>query len=178
MLLALLVMAQSVTATVPAPGEVVPGLGRPASCATVMVVTPGGAPTRSAFSATRILDLELRAHVRPLPAGPHLLELKLYTPHGHLYQVLPVAFEGAGAASAGDAAAPQAPWQAAYRGLPLQAAPLVRAQRAVRHRVVATLPVAGTSIVAASLFGRWRVDAHLDGAVDSCGTPAFFRLAP
>jgi hypothetical protein len=48
----------------------------------------------------------------------------------------------------------------------------------VRHRVVATLPVAGTSIVAASLFGRWRVDAHLDGAVDSCGTPAFFRLAP
>ena len=176
MLLALLVMAQSVGATVSAPGEVVRSPGR-ASCATVMVVTPKGKPTRSAFSVTRILDLELRAHVRPLPAGPHLLELKLYTPHGHLYQVFPVAFEGA--VSSQGVVAPQAAWQAAYRdGLPLRPAPLVQADRATRQRVVATLPVAGTSIVAASLFGRWRVDAHLDGAAESCGTPAFFRLAP
>ncbi len=178
MLLALLVMAQSVGATVQPPGEVAPGPGRQASCATITVLTPGGAPTRaSAFSATRILDLELRADVRPLAAGPHLLELKLYTPHGHLYQVLPVAFEGSGP-SRGKLPEPAA-WQAAYgNSLPLRPAPLVQADRALRQRVVATLPVAGTSITSASLFGRWRVDAHLDGAAESCSTPAFFRLAP
>ncbi len=179
MLLALLLTAQSVGAVAPVreAGEPATGPRQRVSCATVMVTTPEGGPARSGFSVTRILDLELRAHLRPLPAGPHLLELKLYTPHGHLYQVLPVAFEGT--ASMPAPVATQAPWQAAYRDpLPAQAAPLVRADRAVRQRVVATLPVAGTSIVAASLFGRWRVDVHLDGAPESCGTPAFFRLAP
>jgi hypothetical protein len=80
------------------------------SCATVLVVSPQEVPGRSGFSVTRILDLELRAHLRPQPAGPHLLELKLYTPHGHLYQVLPVAFEGS--ASTPAPVATQARWQA------------------------------------------------------------------
>ena len=141
MLLALLVTAQ-LAAAEPATS------GRHRPCASVVVGSPQALPGRSSFSVTRILDLELRAQVRPLPAGPHLLELKLYTPRGHLYEVLPVAFEG------------------------------TRPKKTERRRVVARLPVAGTSIVAASLFGRWRVDVHLDGAPQSCGTATHFRLTP
>lgn len=180
MLLALLLTAQAAGATIPVGEEAVTeaALTRGASCATVVVTSPQVSPGRPGFSVTQILDLDLRAYVRPLPAGPHLLELKLYTPHGHLYQVLPVAFEGSSSdASPADVAPAQ--WQAAYRNpLPVQRAPFVRVGGAVRQRVRATLPVAGTSIVTASLFGRWRVEVHIDGAPRSCGTPATFRLGP
>jgi len=154
MLLALLVTAQ-VTAVTPAQDAAEPSaaVGRHRPCASVVVGSPQAAPARSGFSVTKILDLELRAKVRPLPAGPHLLELKLYTPRGHLYDVLPVAFDGRRLKKTHDG-------------------------RAVRQDVVATLPVAGTSIVAASLFGRWRVEVHLDGAPHSCGSPTHFRLTP
>jgi hypothetical protein len=86
-----------------------------------------------------------------------MLEMKVYTPRGHLYQVLPVALEGARSH---------------------EHAPLAREGGAAHQRVMATVPVAGTSIVAGSLFGRWRVDLHLDGAQQSCGAPAYFRLTP
>ena len=143
MLLALLVTAQ-VAAAEPATST-----GRHRPCATVVVGSPQ-APhgAMSAFSVTKILDLELRAYLRPLPAGPHVVELKLYTPRGHLYEVLPVAFER------------------------------TRSKKIVLRPVAARLPVAGTSIVTASLFGRWRVDVHLDGAPQSCGTATHFRLTP
>ena len=149
MLLALLVTAQ-VAALAPADAadETATGKARHRPCASVVVGSPQALPGRSSFSVTKILDLELRAHTRPLPAGPHLVELKLYTPRGHLYEVLPVALEA------------------------------TRSKKASRRHAVARLPVAGTSIVAASLFGRWRVDVHLDGAPQSCGIPTHFRLTP
>jgi hypothetical protein len=154
MLLALLVTAQLGTA---APAEEAAehgsSSGRRHPCASVVVTSPQARPGRSSFSVTKILDLELLVQLQPLPAGPHLLELKLYTPRGHLYEVLPLTFEGTRSTK-------------------------TRAGGAEPQRVVARLPVAGTSIVAASLFGRWYVDVHLDGAPQSCGIPTRFRLTP
>jgi hypothetical protein len=36
--------------------------------------------------------------------------------------------------------------------------------------VVAALPVGGTSITTASLYGEWQVEAYLDGAEQPCGS--------
>ena len=41
-------------------------------------------------------------------------------------------------------------------------------------QVAARLPVAGTSITTSSLFGRWRVEPHLDGDLTPCGAATRF----
>jgi hypothetical protein len=186
MLLTLVVIGQALGAVVlEGPRASAADLPGQMPCATVEVVSPQvrtrppgpGGPGRAVFSATQILDLEFRALVRPMPTGPHLLELKVYTPKGHLYQVLPVAFEGSGPVTRRKGPPPS--WQALYRTpLPVRRAPRVRVGNDVRQRAVATLPVAGTAIVATSLYGHWTVAVHLDGAPSSCGRTASFRLVP
>ena len=42
----------------------------------------------------------------------------------------------------------------------------------------ATLPVAGTSIVNHSLYGRWKVLAHLDGSPIPCAPARAFWIGP
>ncbi len=110
----------------------------------------------AAFSATRILDVQLVASFDRRLRGDHLLEVKLYTPKGSLYQVLSIPFTGdeAGArrrqVRLGDH-----PHPVALRGM--------KTHRD-RFHVEASLPVAGTWIVASSMYGRWRADASLDGS--------------
>jgi hypothetical protein len=41
-----------------------------------------------------------------------------------------------------------------------------------------TLPVGGTDIVSSGLYGRWRVEAYLDGAEQRCAQAAWFTLNP
>jgi hypothetical protein len=40
------------------------------------------------------------------------------------------------------------------------------------------LPVAGSSIVEAALWGEWRVEAFLDGGADPCAPAVVFRMEP
>jgi hypothetical protein len=116
------------------------------------------------FPAHRITELQFDAVFLRRLRGVHVLELKLYTPRGYLYQVLTVPFTG-GARSAG------------YRHVPGN--PRVFVEREMRVgesgtcRVSARLPVAGTWIMTSSLYGNWRVDAHLDGAVWPSGRRRF-----
>ncbi len=110
-------------------------------CVAVQVTSPGQPSPDGVFSASRVYDLQLRALVmRRMVAGPHLLELRLYTPNGHLYQALSVPFSDG--------------WPA----------------------VNATLPVAGTAIMTSSLYGRWRVEPHLDGSSVPCGRSRSFVI--
>src|SRR5512138_3392757 len=53
-----------------------------------------GRGERRVFPASRIADLELEAVFGGRLLGSHVLELKLFTPRGHLYQVLTVPFSG------------------------------------------------------------------------------------
>ncbi len=47
------------------------------------------------------------------------------------------------------------------------------------HRVVeARLPVAGTSIMASGLYGRWRVEPRLDDSSEPCGRSRHFVIRP
>lgn len=47
-----------------------------------------------------------------------------------------------------------------------------------RHRFEARLPVAGTSIMASGLYGRWRVVPHLDDRREPCGSARSFVIKP
>lgn len=46
------------------------------------------------------------------------------------------------------------------------------------RRFEARLPVAGTSIMASGLYGRWRVVPHLDGERKACGPGRSFVIQP
>jgi hypothetical protein len=53
----------------------------------------------------------------------------------------------------------------------------VAAQRG-RRGVEARLPVAGTSIMASGLYGRWRVEPRLDDSSEPCGAGRRFTIRP
>lgn len=168
---AVLVVAQA--AGVPAPEELRQDKrhGR-RECVAIQVVSPQQPKARPhpAFSATRILDLEFRAFLRRRLQGQHTLQLKVFTPRGHLYQVLTVPFTAPG----------HHPGKRQVDGYPQpvdeQEARLVRLEGAHRHQVSATLPVAGTSIMTNSLYGQWRVEPYLDGEPEACGPPQSFAI--
>ncbi len=168
---AVLVVAQAAGAPAPEEFRQDSRHGR-RECVAVQVISPQQprAQARPAFSATRILDLEFRTFLRRGLQGPHALELRVFTPKGHLYQVLTVPFTAPG----------HRPGKRQVDGYPQpldeQEARLVRWEGVHRHQVSATLPVAGTSIMTNSLYGQWRVEPHLDGEPDPCGPPRSFAI--
>ena len=66
-------------------------------CAGVRVTASDGAPAPRdmTFSSRETLDLLLRPRLRRNLPGEHLMELKVYTPGGFLYQVITLPFVGA-----------------------------------------------------------------------------------
>jgi hypothetical protein len=114
----------------------------------------GEGKPRLEFSASEILDLEFDALLsgRRNPSH-HQVEFKIYTPAGHLYQVLTSDLTPA----------------------PSDRARSPRREQSQR-RVTARLPVAGTSIVTSSLYGRWTVVAHLDGESKPASAPRSFTI--
>ncbi len=132
------------------------------ACGAIQITAPGApsAPKRKVkkkptFSASSILDVALEVPLSPSLKGPHRLEFHLYTPNGHLYQALPATVT-----------APPASTD--------------RRQRQISKRTaIATLPVAGTTIVHSSLYGEWRVEAFLDGErTTACTKPLSFVIEP
>jgi len=106
------------------------------------------------FSAHKIVDLELEVRFPKKLTGQHELELKIFTPKGNLYQSMSIPFS---------ADEPEA---------------VTGRKRRKATKVGTTLPVAGTSIVANSLYGRWKVEAFLDGAEKRCTRPQKFVIKP
>jgi len=140
-----------------------------------LVVTSPQAPLQSApapFQATQVIDLEFSAGFRARLRGPHLLEFKVYTPNGKLYQTLVAPFTG------------EFPRREGRR---VDGFPEPLPEQGMRERVdrrhpsfrpglfhlIATLPVAGTWIVTNSLYGQWRVDAYLDRGEAVIGSASF-----
>lgn len=149
-----------------------------APCIAVAVQADGQAfaPTTASFSATQILDVTataiLRLSSRPdFATGDHVMEFRFKSPDGHLYQSVSVPFT-TNAASAGK--------EQKVNGYPLpvarQAARAVTYQRVNQLGVSATLPVAGTLIIQNSLYGRWTVEATVDGEKSRCSSSASFSL--
>ncbi|HEX9187617.1 MAG TPA: hypothetical protein VGB87_11120 [Vicinamibacteria bacterium] len=122
--------------------------GRLGQCSPIQVLSARERPRREpAFSASRSLDLGLRTLVRTHRRTPSTVEFRVLAPGGALYQSLLRSAD------------------------PPEALP-PGSTRDVR----ATLLVAGTAITANGLYGRWTVEAVVDGR--PCGRPAAFLLSP
>jgi hypothetical protein len=123
-----------------------------------------GRVERHGFRASRITELQFDTVFPRRLTGPHVLELKIFTPRGHLYQVLTVPFSGEGRGG---------------RRRRVPGNPRFLLEREMRfvgagaYHVSARLPVAGTWITTNSLYGSWRVEAHVDGAEWPSGRERF-----
>jgi hypothetical protein len=156
----------------------------PANSCLSVAVSSAEAPRRrgGTFSATQILDLQFGAVLKSRLQGEHLLSLKVYTPNGHLYQQLDVPFRGGArraepAAAGGEAAGPRMRRVDGYpQPLVEQELAPVRTASGRRYQVSARLPVAGTSIMTSSLYGKWKVVPHLDGNLKPCGPATRFSI--
>ena len=190
-LTALLVLAAQVGGTasgaVPSPGRAYP------QCAGVRVTASDRAvpPKNMTFSSRETLDLLFRPRVRQNLQGEHLMQLKVSTPGGFLYQVITVPFVGAAspdgrerpgwttnrAAAAADPPPPRVvpgfprPLEV-QRLVPVSGGSATRGEYELRAR----LPVAGTSITLSSLYGTWKVQPYLDGRTDPCGPATRFTI--
>jgi|GEM_PF-1004030 len=103
------------------------------------------------------------------PAGDHLLTLKVYTPHGNLFRTMDV-----------PVTADQKPGHRHVQGYPYpvpeKAAKDMPYQGQNYPSIDVDFPVAGTSIVNSSLYGRWKIVAFFDGAKTPCGPGSSFQL--
>ena len=190
-LVALLLLSAQVART---PTPVAPPLtrGYPV-CAGVRVLAPNLAtqPRDLTYSSRQILDLQFQARLRQDLQGDHLMQFKVLTPGGFLYQVITVPFVGSApdarepAARSRSGAAARAPAPPPPRYVPGYPRPL-DVQRLVpvvgdtvartQYAVKALLPVAGTSITLSSLYGRWSVQSYLDGQPAPCGPVSRFTI--
>jgi len=183
--LALLLLAAQVGATVP---RAVPSPGRyPAQCTAVRVLASDrtAPPTDMTFSSRETLDLLFRPRVRQDLQGEHLMQLKVFTPGGFLYQVITVPFVGGArpgwttnrAAGSVDPPPPRVV-PGFPRPLEVQRLEPVSGGSSSRreYELRARLPVAGTSITLSSLYGTWSVQPYLDGATEPCGPATRFTI--
>lgn len=130
--------------------------------------SPRAREDRFHYSASEVLDIDFYVL---LPAGSdRSLELKILTPQGHLYQTLPleraqpVAVEAAAKSRAARASTARTGPRGRYEPRFVWAS--------------AKLPVAGTTIVNNSLYGRWTAAAYLKGDATPCAKPRTFDLSP
>jgi hypothetical protein len=128
------------------------------------------------FSATEILDLELHVLFPRSLVGEHDVTLKVFTPNGHLYQTLAVPIVGQDPHGKDV----QAEHLRRVDGFPhpMKVKKLKHVRWLGKHYSHASVlfPVAGTSIVTSSLYGRWSVEAYLDGDPEPSGRARHFRI--
>ena len=178
--LALLVLGAQVGGTVsgtaPSTGWYMP------DCSGVQVTASDSAvpPKDMTFSSRQTLDLLLRPRIRRNMRGEHLMQLKVFTPGGFLYQVITVPFEGAASVARGQKAAAPPPARVVPgypRPLEVQRlVPVTSSTSRAEYELQARLPVAGTSITLSSIYGTWSVQAFLDGRAQACGPTTRFTI--
>ena len=123
------------------------------------------------FSVRTTEDLEFLALFLEPIKGNHILELKMRTPRGHHYQTFTVPI------------ATDASERGTQRRVPTYPRPLdvhvLEEYESRDGRVQGTtlrMPVAGTSVVSGSLYGKWHIDVYLDGQEMPCQIENSFSL--
>ncbi len=177
--LALLVLVAqvggTVSGTVPSAGQYYP------QCTGVRVTASDRAvpPKDMTFSSRETLDLVLRPRMRQDLQGDHLMELKVFTPGGFLYQVIALPFVGAAPNARGQQGAAPPPRVVPGYPRPLEVQRLVPVRGSATRgelELRAHLPVAGTSITLSSIYGTWSVQTFLDGQAEPCGPVTRFTI--
>lgn len=124
------------------------------------------------FSAARSTDLLFHVVFKKNFDSEHVVTLKVFTPKGHMYRQydVPVTSDS----SKGSGAVKQ------LDGYPypvkVQVANPVEVDGIKKKVVDVRFPVAGSTIVTSSLYGKWRVELYLDDATEPCGQPRAFRI--
>ncbi len=128
--------------------------------------------TRSSFSAARTTDIIFHVLFEGMPGDEHVVTLKVYTPHGFLYRTLDVPIApGKGNAPMGTRRLTGYPYP-----VKVQAPHDVTVDGNHYASVDVSFPVAGSSIVTNSLYGRWRVEVYMDGAKQPCPGATTFDI--
>ncbi|MFV2072115.1 MAG: hypothetical protein ACC742_05620 [Thermoanaerobaculales bacterium] len=169
---AILVTEPAAAQTGPAEGDFV---GPPVSLCPTVVVSGVENPddmNRGRFSATHSADLVFHVLFDRSLEKEHVVTLKIFTPHGYMYRRLdvPLAPEK-GEATPGVRRLPGYPYP-----IQVQALHPAMVDGTTYESVDVSFPVAGSTIVTSSLYGRWKVEVSLDGFDRPCGQPVFFEL--
>ena len=127
------------------------------------------------FAVSQIVDLVFKIEVSDGLKGDELLELRVFTPKQHLYETftIPIAEQPVpGSAKLVDGY----PRPLAVRPIKTIAETNVQSKRTSLKRIVEIpFPVAGTTIVHHSLYGKWRLEAALNkDDYRVCGPAHFF----
>lgn len=141
-------------------------------CVSVDVLADAARTPATSFSVSKTIDLVFRAVLAEPVSGDHVAEMRVFTPDGHLYRSLAVPYN-------------DGTREPRSRTLPGYARP-VREKAPSRVSVAATkypavsgsLPVGGTDVVSSGLYGKWKVEVHIDGAEAPCTSATTFTLVP
>ena len=136
------------------------------------VVRSGLVSTAPSFSAIQVLDLTFTVLLPARLDGQHVVELRVLTPDAQLYRSLAVPFARGAQTNAVRRI------EGYSRPVPQQALTEVSRGSGLFSAVSTTFPVGGTDIVSSGLYGRWQVEAYLDGAQQRCAAAAPFTLTP
>jgi hypothetical protein len=149
-------------------------------CAAVAVSSPdiegGVVGTRNRFSASEVVDIDIWVLLSDttkaaIATGDHVLEYRVSTPSGALYQALHVPV------SSDPARGGQTQAVLGYPRALTIVVPEARDYQGRRlHGVPARLAVAGTTVTASSLYGEWTVEVLLDGARLPCDSGVAFTI--
>jgi hypothetical protein len=162
--LAFLLAASSLLAVLPATA------GKKPACARVEVSSDSQLHGRAdRFEVASTIDLVFSVVFSGVVEGDHVVELRLTTPRGHHYQTLTVPF--------GTRATTR---KVKGKPFPMKVVPARQTvtQGETESVVDVRFAVAGTPIVHNSLYGRWQVEAFVDGEEATCGAPLVFTLSP
>lgn len=127
------------------------------------------------FSATKVTDVEFAIIFSPTIAAQftntHVVEFRVYTPQGNLYESISIPI------TSNPARAGEKHRVAGYPDLiPVQVLTSIAHGNGKGMYAKVTLPVAGTPIVANSLYGTWRAEAVVEDELAPCSTPAQFTI--
>ena len=123
------------------------------------------------FSAVEVLDINILVGFDQSLTGDHLLEIVLRTPNGHLYQKLATPVSSDTKRSGMLKKIPGFP-----KPMPIQITNRQSVDGKDVETAVFSLPVGGTSIETASMYGLWSVQVFLDGQASSCGRNTGFMI--
>jgi hypothetical protein len=124
------------------------------------------------FSAADATDLIIHVLFDRTLEEEHVVTLEVFTPKGHLYRRFEVPL----------APAHENPSESTRRlpgypyPVPVHEPKTVEVGGSKFQSVEVVFPVAGSSIVTSSLYGRWNVEVYLDRDAEACGRRTFFHL--
>ncbi len=129
------------------------------------------------FSANEILDVDISVlftlGILNQFKGSHVLEVKVFTPRGYLYQSLSIPFSSDEKNKGKSEVVRNYP-----HAIPVQVLEPVTWNNGKNYRARVRLPVGGTAISTNSLYGAWTAQAFVDGESLPCSKAVSFTINP